>query len=254
MYTVVNDIKRSFAVFSALFITVITSKVKGHDQCNMQELTDCAKPLSVLTDSGLTFISNKTDLDKICPDLKEAIRCIHSFSRRCMSHEHRRHFKKLFHGTGLMVHELCRNGTYQEEYLKHAPCMTKVEPQTEVCLKRYSKAMEEIQSNTPELNISEPDTVGVLKKKREAADEGIRNVCCSFQEYVECSTHTMRRQCGAEAAEFSRNFLDRMSSSMIQLHCAEYGRRECGLISASSQIENSALAIIVLSVLALFLR
>ncbi|XP_018573831.1 uncharacterized protein LOC108912896 [Anoplophora glabripennis] len=254
MYTVINDIRRSFAVLSALFITVITSKVKGHEHCSPQELMNCAKPLSVLTDSGLTFVSSKADLDKICPDLKEAIRCIHAYTRHCMNNEHRRHFKKLFHGTGLMVHELCRNGTYQEEYLKHAPCMKRVEKQNEVCFKRYTKAMNEIQSNTPEVNSSEPDIVNVIKKKREAADEGIKNVCCSFQEYVECSTHTMRRQCGEEAAEFSRRFMDKMSSSMIQLHCTEYGRRECGLIAASSRIENSALAVIAFSLVALFLR
>lgn len=39
----------------------------------------------------------------------------------------------------------------------------------------------------------------------------------SFQEYVECSTHTTRRECGEDAAEFSKKFLDKMSSSMIQV-------------------------------------
>ncbi|KAJ8972035.1 hypothetical protein NQ314_000418 [Rhamnusium bicolor] len=132
--------------------------------------------------------------------------------------------------------------------------MKQVEKENEVCFKRYTKAMNEIQSNTPELNNSEPDIVNVMKKKREAADEGIKNVCCSFQEYVECSTHTMRRQCGEEAADFSRRFMDKMSSSMIQLHCTEYGRRECGLISSSNTVENSALAIVVLSLFTLLLR
>lgn len=63
------------------------------------------------------------------------------------------------------------------EYLKHAPCMKKVERENEVCFKRYTKAMNDIQSNTPEVNSAEPDIVSVLKKKREAADEGIKNVC-----------------------------------------------------------------------------
>lgn len=49
-----------------------------------------------------------------CRDLKEAIKCIHSYTRLCMKLNHRRHFKKLFHGTGMMVHELCNNGTYQD--------------------------------------------------------------------------------------------------------------------------------------------
>ncbi|CAH2008550.1 unnamed protein product [Acanthoscelides obtectus] len=46
---------------------LITTKVKGHEQCTAQQLMSCAKPLSLLTDSGLTFVSSKADLDKICP-------------------------------------------------------------------------------------------------------------------------------------------------------------------------------------------
>nr|CAH7768843.1 unnamed protein product [Callosobruchus chinensis] len=139
----------------------------------------CAKPLSLLTDSGLTFVSSKEDLDKICPDLKEAIKCIHGFTRHCMKNEHRKHFRKLFHGTAYTVHELCRNGTHQEEYLKHAPCMQKVEKQNAICFKRYTTAMHEIQSKTPasEVSQAEPDIINLMKKKREAADEGIKNVC-----------------------------------------------------------------------------
>lgn len=50
-----------------IVVSVITSRVKGHEHCSSQELMNCAKPLSVLTDSGLTFVSSKADLDKICP-------------------------------------------------------------------------------------------------------------------------------------------------------------------------------------------
>ncbi|KAJ8986135.1 hypothetical protein NQ317_005607 [Molorchus minor] len=236
------------------FVAVITTKVKGHEHCSQQHLMECAKPLSVLTDSGLTFVSNKTDLYRICPDLHNATRCIHAHTRLCMNAVQRKHFKKLFHGTGLMVQELCKSGTFQDEFLKHAPCMAQVEKEAQVCFKRYAKAINEIQANTLDVNSEELDMAMVMKKKREAADVGVRSVCCSFQEYVECSTQTMRRKCGDEAAEFSRQFLDKMSMSMIKLHCTEYGPKQCGIASSSATIENSALAILVLSLLNLFLR
>ncbi|CAH0564860.1 unnamed protein product [Brassicogethes aeneus] len=241
MYKVFLQLKSSFALFSALFITFITFvKVKG-EGCGQEELMKCAKPLSVL-DSGLTnIVSSKADLNKICPDLKGAIRCIHNHARHCMTPNHTRHFKTLFHGTNVVVHDLCKNGSYQEEYLKHVPCMKKVEPENEVCFKRYRKAMENIQANSPSIEAAADinDLVSYQKRKREAADEGIKNVCCSFQEYVECSTHSTKRKCGDEAAQFSRKFLDQMSHQMIQMHCTEYGRRECGLISSSHKIETS---------------
>ncbi|XP_060522888.1 uncharacterized protein LOC132699914 [Cylas formicarius] len=252
MYTVVNDIKRSFAVLSALFLTVVTSKVRANERCSAEELMQCSKPLSVL-DSGLTFVSSKTDLDRICPDLKEAIRCIHQYTRVCMTFNNRRHFKKLFHGTGEMVNNLCKNGTYQEEYLRHAPCMQRVEPENEICFKKYAKQMNEIQSKSPIENVSEPDLVSYQtyqKRKRDAADEGIKNVCCSFQEYVDCSTKTTRNTCGNEAAEFSRKFLDKMSTNMIQLHCQNYGPRECGLITSSTtRTRTSFLSILFISII-----
>lgn len=253
MYTVVNNIKRSFAVFSAVFFTVITTKVKGHEHCTLQQLTDCAKPLSVLIDSGLTFISSQADLDKICPELRGAISCIHSHTRRCMTNNQSEHFQKLFRGTGKMVTELCVNGTFQQEYLKHAPCMKQAESENEVCLKRYARAMKEVTDNTPEMDNSDPDIFNALKKKREAADLGIRNVCCIFQEYVECLTHTMRRKCGEEAAKFSNKFMEKISAAMMKSHCRQYGRRHCGLTS-SGTIEESTLALVLLSLLAVLWR
>ncbi|VEN52813.1 unnamed protein product [Callosobruchus maculatus] len=59
--------------------------------------------------------------------------------------------------------------------------MQKVEKQNAICFKRYTTAMHEIQSKTPasEVTQAEPDIINLMKKKREAADEGIKNVCWS---------------------------------------------------------------------------
>ncbi|EFA07708.1 uncharacterized protein LOC100141683 isoform X2 [Tribolium castaneum] len=255
MNNVFKQVKRSFAVLSALFITVVTSKIRGHQNCGPEHLVHCAKPLSVLTDSGLTFATNKPELDRMCPDLRDAVKCIHGYTRHCMSMEEREHFKTLFHGTVIMVEDLCRNETYQTEYLKYAPCMKKVEKQNEMCLKTYTKAMKEIESRTEEQVTDEPDLVTYQKRKRETADEGIRSVCCSFQRYVECSTHTMRRACGEDAADFSREFLDKISSSLIRMHCNEYGRRECGIISGGEGLSKiSSLVLALLATVAYYVR
>jgi len=246
MNTVIKQIKRCFSIYAALFITLITSRTRGHQHCGQEHLVHCSKPLSLLTDSGLSFVTTKADLDRICPDLKGAIKCIHAYTRKCMNFHQRNHFKQLFHGTGAMVHELCNNSTYQEEYLKYSPCMEEISSETEVCFSRYTNAMKAIHNKqTPQPPISSEEEYSerraypnnaityenYRKKKREAADEGIKNVCCTFQEYVQCYTHTTSRKCGDEAAKFSRHFLDRMSSSMIKMHCSNYGTTQCGLTS-----------------------
>lgn len=234
MHPVLQYLKRNFALVSALFLTLITTKVRGH--CNTA-FDQCAKPLSILTDSGLSFATTKEDLDRTCPTFQEALKCIQSYTRRCMSYDQRKHFRKLFHGTSSVVEKLCRNGTYQEEYLKHAPCMKEVEKDTRVCFAKYSQAINEIQMRTEaeeeREEILNTDIFMYEKRKRETADRGIRNVCCSFQEYMECSTSTMRRACGEEAEKFSRKFLDHMSSAIIRTHCHEYSPDVCGIKRAS---------------------
>lgn len=55
--------------------------------------------------------------------------------------------------------------------------MKEVAPQNEVCFSAYSAAMTQIQSKTLEENLTNPDLISYQKRKREAADEGIKNVC-----------------------------------------------------------------------------
>lgn len=42
-------------------------------------------------------------------------------------------------------------------------------------------------------------------------------VCSAFQEYMKCSESAVAIACGAETAEFTRNFLDKMLSSLIRV-------------------------------------
>ncbi|XP_045477795.1 uncharacterized protein LOC123682979 [Harmonia axyridis] len=258
MHPVVQSFTRSFALFSAVFITVITTKVRGQQNCNTAFM-QCARPLSVLTDSGLSFVTTKEDLDRTCPNFQEALRCIRAYTRRCMSYDQRKHFKKLFHGTTLMVHELCKNGTYQEEYLTYAPCMKNVESQTKGCFSKYATAMQDIQTKTnleeEREVIMDTDIFMYEKRKRETADKGIRDVCCNFQEYVECSSSTMRQHCGEGAEKFSRKFLDQMSSAMIKSHCNEYTPKVCGIeTSSASRSSSISMVISLLITLSHFLR
>lgn len=39
----------------------------------------------------------------------------------------------------------------------------------------------------------------------------------AFTEYLECSHHTVRRRCGDDTARFTKEFLDRMSTSLLKV-------------------------------------
>lgn len=44
----------------------------------------------------------------------------------------------------------------------------------------------------------------------------------AFREFLECSHHTVRRKCGEETAEFTKDFLDRMSDSLIKVSMSSF--------------------------------
>jgi hypothetical protein len=69
MNNVFKQVKRTFAVLSALFITVVTSKIRNHhhQNCGADHLIQCSQPIQMLTDSGLTFATSKSELDRMCP-------------------------------------------------------------------------------------------------------------------------------------------------------------------------------------------
>ncbi|XP_018330278.1 uncharacterized protein LOC108740451 [Agrilus planipennis] len=250
-----------YLMVTVVFLAVIT-RVRGYSfkTCDLEEWSSCSKPLSGIMDSGLTYFSSKPDLDMLCPDLKEALRCIHAYTRLCMNLHRRKHFRKLFHDTNIMITELCSNSTFQEEYLKHASCMQSLQTQNQICFDKYAKDITSIQLETDQkVQIKEkvtPDQiVTYAKRKREAADMGIRSVCCSFQEYTSCSTRTVERSCGNEAAEFSKFFMERMSSAMIKNHCHDYTPEKCGILpSSSTSISSSLISLSAITFLSFLFR
>ncbi|XP_037033664.1 uncharacterized protein LOC119072520 isoform X2 [Bradysia coprophila] len=226
------------------------------EECGQDELAACSRPLQVLTEtSELSFVTKKSELDKLCPDLHAGLQCIRSYTRRCMNLHQRTHFNKLYHGTGEVIHELCEDGPYQEDFLRHAPCMRHVKSEYELCSKRYQNTMTRISQSTPnehelqqqqyyqqqsqqqyQQQYQQQQPLNNTRTDDDGA-EGIRAVCCAFKEYIACSEYTVKRTCGREAAFFTRTFLDRISNSLMRMHCENYHSEpgECGEPSASTR-------------------
>lgn len=76
-----------------------------------------------------------------CSDLYSGLSCIRSYTRRCMTLKQRDHFHKLYNGTSHFIKDLCKEGTYQDEFLRHAPCLQTVKSEYEVCAKSYQETM-----------------------------------------------------------------------------------------------------------------
>ncbi|XP_052872883.1 uncharacterized protein LOC128278241 [Anopheles cruzii] len=269
------------SVFHLLLVTMaaLVRQVTTED-CGQEELVQCTRPLQVLSaTSELSFVTKKEELDKLCPDLHTGLHCIRSYTRRCMNIHQRDHFNKLYHGTNEVIHELCEEGSYQEDFLRHAPCMRHVKKDYEVCAARYQSTMAKIgqtmatttttttssafqyrigttmathpaaafSSGSGQYHTSDrsqqqqqqqhhrrqqlqyqqlpegyhpPNTTKSIEE--EAEEERLKTVCCAFQKYMQCSEYTVRHACGDETALFTRRFLDKMSNTLMRMHCVDY--------------------------------
>lgn len=191
-------------------LSIIVCYVSSED-CGQEELTNCARPLQILqSTSELSIAAKKEELEKLCPDLHNGLHCIRSYTRRCMTLQQRNQFNKMYHGTNQVIRDLCKEGQYQDEFLKHAPCLRVVQAEYEVCTKRYQETMAFINQAKTQENVTLTE------------DESVRTVCCSFTEYLDCSEQAARKTCGEETAQFTRGFLDKMSSTLVKTYCDSY--------------------------------
>lgn len=180
--------------------------------CGQDMLSRCSQPLKVFSENkDLTFAAKKEELDLICPDLNEGLSCIDEYTRSCMSPHQRSHFNRLYAGSSMVIQEICQEGPYQEEFLRHAPCMKEVKEDYEICAREYEQKIHSMQAIGNQ-NTSSP----------EDGNDQVRKLCCSFQEYLRCSHAIVMGTCGEETAQFTKAFLDRMASSLIQIHCEKY--------------------------------
>nr|CAD7199601.1 unnamed protein product [Timema douglasi] len=187
------------------------------DDCGQEHLTKCAQPLRVFTDnSEFGLVSTVEELVQICPDLNQGLHCIDRYTRRCMTEQQRFHFNHLYNGTNIVIHEICREGPYQTEFLRHAPCMQEVRTDYEECAKSYQQ---KIQKMTELRNTSDSATSNGGEAKLRT-------------EYLRCSQTAVLMKCGEESAKFTENFLDRVASSLLQIHCDKYpqGSEKCAEI------------------------
>lgn len=52
-------------------------------------------------------------------ELRKGVRCIQSYTRRCMDLQQRNQFNKLYHGTNQFIRDLCNKGEFQEGERNH---------------------------------------------------------------------------------------------------------------------------------------
>ncbi|XP_076244395.1 uncharacterized protein LOC143185330 [Calliopsis andreniformis] len=220
----------------ALLVTTFYSLLGScrSQECGHERLVKCGRPLERINNYDLGFAMEKEELQRICPELETSMKCIQAFTFDCMQEKQREEFNSMYVGTNKVVIELCHDGPYQDEFLKHAPCIQKVQPEYELCSKKYQRTTQELERRNHTLSLN----------------ESLKSLCCGFKEYLECSHHRIRRHCGDDTAQFIKEFLDRMSTSLLKMSCAPFTNEVCGIGSDASVFRAQTIVPLALVLLA----
>ncbi|KAI8122470.1 uncharacterized protein LOC111684790 isoform X1 [Lucilia cuprina] len=201
--------------YIAITIALALVATVNAEECGQEEFTKCAEPLEMLhlTSEFSIGAAKKEELDKLCHELRKGVRCIQSYTRRCMDLQQRNQFNKLYHGTNQFIRDLCNKGEFQDEYLKHAPCSEMAKREFEVCANRYKETMVFLKPNK---NQESQENITI--------NENIKTICCSINELVDCSENAARKICGADAAKFTRELVDKYANSLTKIYCEDFTR------------------------------
>ncbi|XP_075219606.1 uncharacterized protein LOC142323620 [Lycorma delicatula] len=210
-----SGLRQEFTTFLMVSTILLTVWSYGSDaapsnpECGEEMLVKCSYPLKTIFNDNqdLSFATKKEELEQLCPDLNEGLRCIDEYTRKCLEPHQRSHFNLLYTDTSMVIQEICKQTPYQEEFLRHAPCMRLVKEDYEECTNNYQQKLQAMNNQSLQGGDSE---------------QKVKKLCCSFQEYLRCSKAIVMDRCGEDTATFTEGFLRRMSTSLIKIHCEKY--------------------------------
>lgn len=58
-----------------------------------------------------------------------------------MTLDERNRFNKLYVGTHHVIKDICNEGDFQEQFLRHAPCLRLVKSEYDICAEKYQEIM-----------------------------------------------------------------------------------------------------------------
>ncbi|XP_037953962.1 uncharacterized protein LOC119684084 [Teleopsis dalmanni] len=196
-----------YMVYAFILISFVLTTSVSSEECGQEEFTKCAEPIEILHLTSEFSIggAKKEELDKLCHELRKGVRCIQSYTRRCMDLQQRNQFNRLYHGTNQFIRDLCNKGEFQDEYLRHAPCSEIAKKEFETCANQFKETMVFLKPN----------------KNQEAAEnntfvENVKTICCSINELVDCFEDAAKKICGSDAAKFTRELVDKYAHSLTK--------------------------------------
>jgi len=180
-------------------ISVLVAGVASADRCHLRELDLC-----VASGAGNNKISTtEADVDKQCGVMQEVSDCFGNYTKSCATPIQRELVALVSEGARDVQKQFCTRGNkLRTEYLKHAPCLAKTQPQGRKCLNDVQAGLEKIEESKFQDRIS--------------------TACCVYSRYTACSTKSIENACGKEAVEYGNLLIRLATSNLLDVVCQSY--------------------------------
>ncbi|XP_049806849.1 uncharacterized protein LOC126249235 [Schistocerca nitens] len=172
--------------------------------CEREKYLPClnmARPL--LTQAHLVFPDNKRDIDEMCKTWLRFEECINDYTKDCFTENQQEEFKKAVESPVDLVHRMCTEHQYQQEYLQQAACIQSTITREGHCSPHYKRLLDQVMGE------NEPG-----------------HLCCFHNQFRECVLSETKRNCGSaadpeSAVEFSQQILDK-ALNFLHVQCSKY--------------------------------
>jgi len=184
-----------------LVVVACTASWVAGQSCHLRELDLCAA-----TGIGNNKISTtESDVDKQCAVMAETRECFGNFTKKCTTPIQREIVGFITEGANDVSKRFCTRGDkLRTEYLKHAPCLVKTQPEGKKCLKDVQTGLEKIEESKFQDRIS--------------------TACCVYARYNACSTKAIEGTCGKAAVEYGNVLVKLATSNLLDVVCNGYER------------------------------
>ncbi|XP_043246654.1 uncharacterized protein LOC122394112 [Amphibalanus amphitrite] len=228
--------RRSVGVITLLLLAAPAAGTEGEQRdCALATVKPCVDTLLEQANNNVIAHATNSTLLDTCRRIQEAMKCVSDYISSCSTKAEREQFTKTVSSTSGLMDSLCQPGEFQDQFLKHVPCLRLVSIDYNYCGHLYKKLVAHIERG----------------EDRNPSPQ----VCCTFNEFTNCSRAMSQSLCSSEGAEFVDQYLDRFGDATLTPACKPYhvGSELCPRSGAAPGRTARSLTMVVASMLPILL-
>lgn len=196
--------------------------------CEPARVTACVEDLRKMSTDPMKDLQVAEDvagLEQKCREMEEAQKCLERETSFCPD-EIRRIYMNYLRPVTASFQDLCSDSDTRDEYLKHAPCFSRMSRPDGPCRGKYERLSKLVSS---EMDLTQQN------------NSTLPQFCCYFYAFYNCYRAQTEKQCGPEAYRLFERYTGYLSSSLFTGSCEKHlNHTECDPVAFSTTTGRAA--------------